>query len=60
MKRAKHTGSSHVTCPACITYAEVNRLPWERDYITVMIRAESNMRKLHDSAIRRNERNKGS
>jgi hypothetical protein len=59
MKRAKHQGLNHVTCPACITRAESQRFPWEHDYLTVFcrVRAETEYRKLHAAAIARNEKN---
>ena len=59
MKRAKHSGTSHISCPACITRAETNRLPWEQDYLTVFSRqgAETEYRNHHNAAIAHNERN---
>jgi hypothetical protein len=59
MRKAKHSGSSHVCCPACITRAESNRFPWERDYHAVFCRprAEQEYRTLHNAAIARNEKN---
>ena len=59
MKQAKHAGPSYVTCPACITRAELNRFSWEHDYLTVFSRqgAETEYRNHHNAAIARNERN---
>lgn len=59
MKRTKHSGPNHVCCPVCITRAQMNKFPWEHDYLAVFCRtgAEAEYSKLHNAAIARNEKN---
>ena len=57
MKRTKHTGQTLASCPACITQAEIERMPWQSDYLAVLARSETDFRKRHNTALRRAKRN---
>lgn len=57
MKRSKHSGNDPVSCPVCITAAQIAKYPWDKSYIDSIIREEKVFRAKHNAAIARNDRN---
>ena len=53
MKRAKHREGSIYACPACITQAEIERMPWQRHYSDVVTSKAIDYNRRHNQAIAR-------
>ncbi len=58
MTRAKHTGDAGAGCPACVTLAELARMPWQSSYLDVLATgAGDEIRAKHAAAVKRASRN---
>jgi len=51
-KKALHVDQPIWSCSACITQAEIERMPWQGNYMDVLMLKETEFRKRHDKALK--------